>query len=102
MTAQPAETTSNDEVQDALESALLWEVSGDSIFTSYVFGTIHLIPSEDYFLPEATEEAIDVSERVVFEIDMAEMMDMGAQMALLTKAFMNDGKTLKDLVSEED
>lgn len=101
-TAQEAEALAADGVTDTLESALLWEVSGDGIYTSYVFGTIHLIPAEDYFLPEATKEALDISERVVFEIDMAEMMDMGAQMALLTKAFMSDGKTLRDLVSEED
>ena len=92
-----AKTTS-----DTLASALLWEVSGDSITTSYVFGTIHLIPAEDYFLPDGTLEAIDVSDRLVFEIDMADMMDIGAQMALLTKAFMSDGKTLKDLLSDED
>ena len=88
--------------EDTLQSALLWEVNGDSIQTSYVFGTIHLIPSEDYFLPEGTAEAIEASEKMVFEIDMAEMTDMGAQMAMLTKAFMSDGKTLQDLLSDED
>ena len=73
------------------------EISGDSVNTSYLFGTIHLIPAEDYFVPPGTEEAIDASSAMVFEIDIQEMMeDPMAQIGLFMKAFMNDGTRLGD------
>ena len=87
---------------DTLTKALLWQITGDSINTSYLFGTIHLIPEEDYFLPVGTEEAFALADLIVFEIDMNEMTDIGAQMGLLMKAMMPDGQRLRDLISEED
>jgi uncharacterized protein YbaP (TraB family) len=90
-------------VSDTLEKALLWEISGDSINTSYLFGTIHLIPEEDFFLPPGTDEAIAASSAMVFEIDLKEMMeDPMAQIGLFMKAFMNNGTTLRDLLDEDE
>jgi len=86
-----------------LDDALLWKVEGKDLKQpSYVFGTIHIIPDKDYFLPEGTLTAIDQSKKVFFEIDMNEMTDVGSQMGLLKKAFMTDGQTLKDLLTTED
>lgn len=86
-----------------LTNSLLWKIDGNGLTTpSYLYGTIHLIDSEDYFLPEGTLAAMDKSQKMVFEIDMNEMSDMGAMMGLMNKAFMNDNKTLKDLISAED
>jgi uncharacterized protein len=87
---------------DSLTRALLWQIEGDSVNTSYLFGTIHLIPVEDYFLPDGTEEAFELSERIVFEVDMNEMTDISAQIALLSRAFMPDGQRLRDLISDKD
>ena len=85
------------------ENALLWQIDGKNMQKpSYLFGTIHMIDSEDFFLPEGTEEAIDKSSQMVFEIDMAEMTDLSAQMGLLTKAFMSDNIKLSDLLSDEE
>jgi len=90
-------------VNQSLENALLWKIDGNGLTTpSYLFGTIHLIDAEDYFLPTGTLAAIDNSEKMVFEIDMNEMSDMSAMMGLMNQAFMKDNKTLKDLISEED
>lgn len=90
--------------QDAkVEDALLWEISGEGITEpSYLYGTIHMIPKDDYFLPEGTLSAIDKSKKMVFEIDMAEMSDMGKMMGLMSKIFMKDGKTLRDLLDDKD
>ena len=88
---------------DTLEHALLWEISGPAVNTSYLFGTIHMIPADDYFLPAGTEQAMGQTDKMVFEIDIQEMMeDPMAQMGIMMKAFMNGGTTLRDLLSDED
>lgn len=86
-----------------LENALLWKIEGQGLTEpSYLYGTIHMIEKESFFWPEGTLAAFEDAESITFEIDMDDMFDMGAQMGLLTKAFMADGKTLKDLYSAED
>jgi uncharacterized protein len=86
-----------------LENSLLWRITHpDFAGDSYLFGTIHIITPEEYFLPAGTEGALEKADRVVFEIDMREMMDLGAQLSMIMKAFMKDGIRLRDLVSAED
>jgi hypothetical protein len=86
-----------------LTNALLWKIEGNGLTEpSYLYGTIHLIDADDYFLPSGTLAAMDNTKKMVFEIDMNEMSDMGAMMGLMDKAFMKDNQTLKDLISEED
>jgi hypothetical protein len=86
-----------------LDNALLWEISGNGLTKpSYLFGTIHIINGADYFLPKETLTSIDKSEKMYFEIDMAGMSDMSTIMGMMDKLFMNDDKTLKDLLSAED
>jgi hypothetical protein len=88
---------------DALDKSLLWEVSGKELKEpSYIFGTIHMIPSVDYFLPKGTLNSIDKSAEMWFEIDMAEMNNMSNMMSIVSKLFMKDNTTLKDLLSNED
>ena len=87
----------------SLTDALLWKIEGNGLTSpSYLYGTIHLIDAEDYYLPSGTLTAIDNTQKMVFEINMDELGDMGAMMGLMNKAFMNDNQTLKDLISEED
>lgn len=85
------------------ENALLWEISGNGLATpSWLYGTIHLIGKDDFFLSDSTKSFIEQAEKVTFEINMEEMNDMSAQFGMLMKAFMEDGKTLKSLLSKED
>lgn len=86
-----------------VDNALLWKIEGQNLKNpSYLYGTIHMIEDQDYFLPDGTLGAIDQSDRLVFEIDMQEMSDPTAAMGLLQNAFMSDNKSLKDLVSESE
>lgn len=86
-----------------LENSLLWKIEGNGLEApSYLYGTIHMIKADDFFLPNGTMSAIDQADQVVFEIDMNEMSDMGTMMGLMSKAFMKDGKTISDLLSAED
>lgn len=90
-------------IDQSLEKALLWELTGPGISKpSFLYGTIHLIDSKDYFLPKGTLTALDQVKKIVFEIDMKEMNDMSAMMGIMGKIFMKDNKTLKDLLSEQD
>jgi len=69
---------------------------------SYLFGTIHMIPQDDYFLPSGTEEAFNKSKEVVFEIDLDEMSGMGSLMGMLSNLMMKDGTSLEDLLTEQE
>lgn len=85
------------------EKSLLWEISGNGLAqSSFLFGTIHMIDAEDYFLPEGTLSAIDQSKDLIFEIDMADMNDVSKLMPMLQKAYMKDNLTLEDVMSAED
>jgi uncharacterized protein YbaP (TraB family) len=85
---------------DTLPDALLWKIERkDLAAPSYLFGTIHMIPQEDYFEPFGFDEAFEACDKVVFEIDLDEMNDMGALMGLMGSLMMNGGVTLSDLLS---
>lgn len=82
-----------------LDNSLLWEISGNGIKKSYVYGTFHLLPQEDFELKKKVTKAFDVTEQVVMELDMD---DPGMQMAMMQHMQMVDGTTLDQLISEED
>jgi uncharacterized protein YbaP (TraB family) len=85
------------------EKSLLWEINIPGVKEpSYLFGTIHIIDAEDFFLPNGTMTAFEKSNKIFFEIDMAQMSDMSSMMGLMNKLYMSDGKTLKSLLSEKD
>jgi len=88
---------------DTLPDALLWKIERKDLpDPSYLFGTIHMIPREDYFLPAGLEEAFDKSRKVVFEIDLDDMSDMGSLMGMMSGLMMKDGMTLKKLLSPRE
>lgn len=104
ISAQPDATPATKKYAPAAEeNSLLWKISGKGLTAaSYLYGTIHLIDAEKFFLSDSARAGIDKAGMVTFEINMEDMMDMSAQMGLLLKAFMEDGQTLGDLLSEED
>ena len=88
---------------ETLEKSLLWEISGNDLEQpSYLYGTIHLITKDAFFLTEPTKKAMAEADQFTFEIDMAEMSDMSAMMPLLMQAFMKGDTTLSDLLTAEE
>lgn len=84
-----------------LEKCLLWKIEGKGVKKpSYLYGTIHIIPTKDFFITNPSLKAFSDSKALVLELDMSNEMKMAFQMLRL--APMNDGKKLKDLLSEED
>ncbi len=84
-------------------NALLWKIESKKLtHPSYLFGTIHLIDSANYFMPNGLDNAIDASKEVVFEIDMNEMEDPSMVFSILPKIMMKNDTSLKDLLTEKD
>ncbi len=88
---------------DTLAHALLWKIEKpDMEQASYLFGTIHIIPAEDFFWPNGTLAAFDASQQVIFEVDMDIMQDMSAIMEIRDRMFMPGDTSLSMLYSEEE
>ncbi len=83
-----------------LEKSLLWEISGKGLEKpSYLFGTMHIICEDDAVLSDSLKEAIQNTERVYFEVDMDNLMEM---LLMMTKIKMKNDTTLADLLNKED
>jgi len=82
---------------------LLWKISGNQLREpSYLFGTIHMIPAADFFLPKGTEECLINSSSVVMELDLSEAGDLDNMLPIMDKIFMEGDTTLADLLSPEE
>jgi uncharacterized protein YbaP (TraB family) len=80
--------------------APVWQASkdGSSVFLG---GTIHLLRSRDYPLPEAFEIAYEASDRLFFEIDPSQMMDMSVQARMMQQLTYQDERTLQSVLDAE-
>lgn len=79
--------------------SLLWKIEGDDIQTSYLYGTIHLLPQEAFEITSKVNTAFESAEQIVLEIDMD---DPSLQMKMMQNAAMKEGVTLDQVFSEED
>jgi len=95
--------TANADAQDnkkPLEKSLLWEVSGNGLTKpSYIYGTIHMICKDDASLGDSLISVIQRSDRVYFEVDMDNLMEM---LSAFKDFKMRNDTTLADLLSKED
>ena len=81
-------------------NTLLWKISGNGLKSpSYLFGTIHMLCSEDALLSDNMKKAIKEVDEVYFEVDMDNLFEM---MGAISKMKMLGDTTLKDLVNEND
>ncbi|MEM9327661.1 MAG: TraB/GumN family protein [Bacteroidota bacterium] len=82
-----------------LNDALLWRIEGPGIETSYLFGTIHVMPRDQFVISEKVSAAVQECDQLVMELDLD---DISLQMEVLKYAAMQDGTTLSSLVPEND
>lgn len=81
--------------QEEPTSALLWEITGKKVKSpSYIFGTMHLIPKDDFLFPESLQEKVKNSEVLVMEIG-----GLSEQMKALPLMMLESG-SLFDLFNE--
>jgi uncharacterized protein YbaP (TraB family) len=83
-----------------LQKSLLWEISGNGLAKpSYLYGTIHMICKDDASLGDSLLAAIQRCDRVYFEVDMDNLLEM---ITALKDFKMRNDTTLADLLSKED
>ncbi|MFT4771346.1 MAG: hypothetical protein ACI83L_002790 [Cryomorphaceae bacterium] len=81
-----------------LSNSLLWKVEKEGMNSSYIFGTIHVLPKADFELDEKVKIAFGDSEELVMEMDMT---DPTLQTKMFQMINMSDGMTLDQLLTEE-
>lgn len=82
----------------SLEKTVLWEVSGkDWQKPSYLFGTMHLLCEQDAKLSDSLRFTIDQAEKVYFELDMDNTLEM---LGMIKHMRMKGEVRLSDLLSE--
>lgn len=81
-------------------NTLLWEISGKNLKQpSYLFGTFHLMCKEDINFSANLQAAMKAADEVYFEMDLDDPANTLGALFLMN---MKDGKTLKDLYTEEE
>lgn len=84
----------------AQENALLWKISGKGlVHPSYLFGTVHMICPQDFFLTPATKSAFEEAKTVYMEVDLA---DASMSMKLLELVQLGEGRTLSSFFDADD
>lgn len=56
------------------ESSTLWEIKGQGIKKSYVFGTVHMLPANEFVLKDKVVKALKSSDKLVMELDLDDPM----------------------------
>lgn len=79
---------------------LLWKAQGEA-GTVYLLGSFHLLKADDYPLHPQVELAYSQADRLVFEIDPAEMTDPKTITAIQSLAKFDDDRTLRQVISKE-
>jgi hypothetical protein len=81
-------------------NTLLWQISGNGLQRpSYLYGTIHMICSDDAQLSDSLKAAIAKSDEVYFEVDMDNLFEM---LGVMRKMKMRNDTTLADLLDRPD
>jgi uncharacterized protein YbaP (TraB family) len=86
----------NPGAQDA--HTLLWKISGKNLKNpSYLFGTMHILCTDDAHLSDSLKGVIARCSEVYLEIDLS---DMGGMMAAMKAMQMKDDKKLSDYLTQ--
>lgn len=82
-----------------IQASMLWKIEHDSLpGASYLFGTIHVIPSAQFFVPELLNKLADSLDQLVLEIPI----DMGATAEMTKGMMMVAPPTMRELLGEEN
>lgn len=78
----------------------VWKVEGNGN-TLYIGGTVHILRTTDYPLPEKFDEAYSSSDMLVLEADVKEMENPQNANKLIAKGIYSDGRLLKNVLDDD-
>ena len=81
------------------QNSLLYKIEGNGIKTSYLYGTFHILPQEDFVITDNITNALDKTSQIVLELDMD---DPNLQAEMMGGMAMTDGSTIDKLLSESE
>ncbi len=82
-----------------INAQLLYRISGKDLKQdSYLFGTIHIMPKDNFQMPPQVMDAIRTSATIAMEIDMN--ISLSDQIELIKLSTLPEGKTLKDFMTD--
>ena len=81
-------------------SQLLYEIkSKNGQHTSYVFGTIHLMPKDKFNIDSTLTAAFNSSSMIAMEVDLN--MDLAQKIEVAKETILPEGKTLRDICTKD-
>jgi uncharacterized protein YbaP (TraB family) len=79
----------------------LWAVKAEGAPPIYLMGSLHVLTPDYYPLNPVAERAFASSKVLIEEVDIDELTNPAAAMALLGKAMLTDGRTLDQVISAD-
>jgi uncharacterized protein YbaP (TraB family) len=79
----------------------LWSLEAPAAPTTFLLGSLHLLSSQYYPLPEPIERAFKQSTVLIEEVDLDEMTNPAVAFPLLGKSMFMDGRTLEQVVAPD-
>ena len=79
----------------------LWLVETPQNKAVFLLGSLHVLKSDTYPLAKVINEAYSLSQKVVFETDLAAMTDPAVQGKMMTMGLYPEGQTLFQNISNE-
>lgn len=76
-------------------NSLFWEISGNGLKqSSYIFGTLHIIPNKDFFMPKVVTDKFKNCKAFALEIELD--IPFSKQFELAQLAILPDGTLISD------
>ncbi|MGE5246572.1 MAG: TraB/GumN family protein [Betaproteobacteria bacterium] len=79
--------------------SFIWKATSPDHHVVYLVGSVHLLTKDFYPLSPALDAAFKDSDLLVEEADMGQMLGPSAQLELLTRGMLTDGRTLDQVIS---
>ena len=84
-----------------LKAQLLYQISGNGLSKpSYLYGTIHMLPKEQFRLSNSLKRAFESCQALAMELDLN--MSATEKIALAQQVLLPESKTLKDFMEAQD
>jgi uncharacterized protein YbaP (TraB family) len=79
----------------------LWSVTAAGAPSSYLMGSLHVLTPEYYPLHDTIQQAFNASRVLIEEADLEEVSNPATLVGLMSKAVINDGRTLDQVIAPE-